>query len=277
MRLGAHIFEKLEGPEHWAQTVRGHGYGAAYCPVGPATPADIIAAYAAAACEADIVIAEVGTWSNPISPDAAEANAALDKCKAGLALADEIGARCCVNIAGSFGRKWDGPDRRNLSQECFDRIVETTREIIDAVKPKRTFYALETMPWIFPHTPQAYLDLVRAIDRPQLGVHLDPVNMVNGVVPYFENAALLRESFEKLGPWIKSAHAKDIVLRETLTTHLDEVRPGLGALDYGVYLTELAKLEQDVPLMIEHLSEEDYPLAADHIRSVAAQVGVQFS
>ena len=118
---------------------------------------------------------------------------------------------------------------------------------------------------------------MHAIDRLQLGVKLDPVNMVNGVVPYFDNAALLRESFEKLGPWIKSAHAKDIVLRETLTTHLDEVRPGLGGLDYGVYLTELAKLGQDVPLMIEHLAEEEYPLAADHIRSVAAQVGVRFA
>lgn len=277
MRLGGHIFTPTDSPEQWAQVVRSLGYSAAYCPVGPEASSSVIAAYAAAALAADIVIAEVGTWSNPMSPDAAEAQAALEKCQAGLALADEIGARCCVNIAGSLGAKWDGPDPRNLSEECFDRIVATTRAIIDAVKPTRTFYTLETMPWVFPHTPQSYLDLLVAIDRPQFAVHLDPVNMVNGVVPYFGNAALLRESFEKLGPQIKSCHAKDILLHETLTTHLDEVRPGLGGLDYGVYLTELAKLDRDVCLMIEHLPEEEYAPAADHIRRVAAAVGVAFA
>ncbi|MEI6503347.1 MAG: TIM barrel protein, partial [Armatimonadota bacterium] len=171
---------------------------------------------------------------------------------------------------------WDGPDPRNLGDECFDQIVETTRAIIDAVKPTRSFYTLETMPWIFPHTPQSYLDLIVAIDRPQCAVHLDPVNMVNGVVPYFGNAALLRESFAKLGPHIKSCHAKDILLRNDLTTHLDEVRPGLGALDYRVYLTELARLDRDVCLMLEHLPEDQYPPAAAHLRSVAAAVGVEF-
>ena len=65
-----------------------------------------VQAYAAAAKAADIVIAEVGTWSNPLSPDEAKRKAALEKCKKGLALADEIGARCCVNITGSLGLKW---------------------------------------------------------------------------------------------------------------------------------------------------------------------------
>jgi hypothetical protein len=37
---------------------------------------------------------------------------------------------------------------------------------IDAVKPRRTFYTLEAMPWIFSDTPDSYLELMRAIDRP---------------------------------------------------------------------------------------------------------------
>lgn len=277
MRLGAWFAKPYDTPEEWALAVRSYGYSCAYCPVGPEASSEVIAAYAAAARDADIIIAEVGTWSNPISADAAEAKAAMDKCQAGLALADEIGARCCVNIAGSRGPVWDGPDASNLSAECFDQIVLTTREIIDAVKPTRSFYTLETMPWIFPHTPQAYLDLFEAIDRPQFAVHFDPVNMVNGVVPYYSNAAMLRESFALLGPHIRSCHAKDILLQTKLTTHLDEVRPGLGALDYGVYLTELAKLEPDVCLMIEHLNgDEEYIAAAEHIRAVAAASGVAF-
>jgi len=55
---------------------------------------------------------------------------------------------------------------------------------------------------------------------------------------------------------------------------LDELRAGLGNLDYAIYLQELAKLE-DIPLMIEHLSTaEEYKLAADHIRNVGRSVGI---
>lgn len=81
-------------------------------------------------------------------------------------------------------------------------------------------------------------------------------------------------SGRKFGPYIRSCHAKDILLQRKLTTHLDEVRPGLGGLDYTTFLKELSK-RPDVPLMLEHLpNAEEYRLAAEHIRSVAKEVGV---
>jgi sugar phosphate isomerase/epimerase len=74
---------------------------------------------------------------------------------------------------------------------------------------------------------------------------------------------------------IKSCHAKDITLAPKLTVHLDEVRPGLGKLDYRAFLLELDKLDADVPVMLEHLStEEDYIYAGDYVRSVANEIGV---
>jgi sugar phosphate isomerase/epimerase len=222
------------------------------------------------------VIAEVGAWSNPLSPDEATRKAARLKCEQQLALADEIGARCCVNITGSRGERWDGPHPDNLTPETFDAIVETTRAIIDAVKPVRTTYALETMPWMYPDSPQSYLDLLRAIDRSRCAAHLDPVNLVCSPRRFFANAALLRECFRLLGPHIVSCHAKDIVLRDALTTHLDEVCPGRGGLDYAVYLEELGRLDPDTPLMLEHMhSEADYEAGGAYIRSVAEQVGVR--
>ena len=59
--------------------------------------------------------------------------------------------------------------------------------------------------------------------------------------------------------------------------HLDEVRPGLDALDYRTYLQELDKRDRDTPLVIEHLSSaEDYVHATDSIRAVAQEVGIAF-
>lgn len=277
LRLGGPVFEKYQDPEGWVDALRRLGYSAAYCPVGAEADDDVVRAYEEAAAKADIIIAEVGAWSNPISPDEARRKAALEKCRTQLALADRIGARCCVNISGSRGTMWDGPSPQNLTRATFDMIVETTRSIIDAVKPTRTYFTLETMPWAYPDSPDSYLQLFKAIDRKQFAVHLDPVNLVCSPQRYYGNAQLIKECFEKLGPHIKSCHAKDILLQEKLTTHLDEVRAGTGGLDYTVFLKELSRFP-DTPLMLEHLpNAKEYDRAAAYIRGVAKDVGLSFA
>lgn len=275
MRLGGPLFEDCSTPELWIAALRRKGYSAAYCPLGADTADDVVKAWATAARDGDIVIAEVGAWSNPLSPDPETARAAIEHCKTQLDLADRIGAACCVNIAGSRGPVWDGPDPANYSKETFDLIVETVREIIDAVQPRRTYYTLETMPWTPPDSADSYLALIRAIDRPAFAVHFDPVNLVNCPARWADTGGLIHDFVERLGPWIRSCHAKDVTLATRLTVHIDEVRPGLGALDYRTYLRCLDSLDSDVPLMIEHLAtEQEYDEAAAYIRVIAAGVGV---
>jgi sugar phosphate isomerase/epimerase len=276
MRLGGPTFGDCSDPDRWVAALRKHGYSAAYCPVKDDAGAEQVRAYADAAARAGIVIAEVGAWSNPMSPDEPTRRAALEKCRHQLAMAEQIGARCCVNIAGSCGKQWDGPHPANLTKATFDRVVEMVRSIIDAIKPTRTFYSLETMPWMYPDSPESYLQLIRAIDRKAFAVHLDPVNIICSPQRYYGNTALLEECFAKLGPYIKSCHAKDISLSGKLTVHLDEVGPGQGGLDYATYLRELAKLDPDTPLMLEHMkTEEEYVAGAAYVRSVAEKVGVK--
>jgi sugar phosphate isomerase/epimerase len=276
IRLGGPVFGDLKDPQEWVKALKAEGYSAAYCPVQIGADAATVKAFEKAAKDANIVISEVGAWSNPISRDEKERKEAIKKCKDSLALADLIGAGCCVNITGSRGEKWDGPDPENISSETFDMIVQVTREIIDEVKPVRTFYTLETMPWALPDSADSYLQLIKAIDRKQLAVHLDPVNMINSPRRYYNNGAFIKECFEKLGPFIKNCHAKDILLATNLTVHLDEVLLGTGGLDYKVFLTELSKLK-NVPLMLEHLkTKEDYTKAAANVRNIAKATGITF-
>ena len=276
MRLGGPVFQSTSDPESWAAAVKAAGYRAAYCPLPMDAADDLCDAYRKEAQAADIIIAEVGAWCNPLSPDPAERASALDRCKAALALAERSGANCCVNIAGSRGAKWDGPSPLDLTRETFEMIVSSVREIIDAVKPTRTFYTLETMPWMYPDSVESYLDLIAAIDRSAFAVHLDPVNLICSPQRYFGNTALIRECFAKLGAQIKSIHVKDIRLHDSLTTHLDEVRPGAGYLDYATLLHEASRLPLDVPLMLEHMQlEEYYLLAAQYIRGVAQREHLQ--
>ena len=277
IRLGGPVFDQFDEPQKWAQAHRDLGYAAAYCPAKFEDSAELKQAYVKAAKQANIVIAEVGAWSNPLSDDEAERKAAFRKNVEGLALAEEMGVSCCVNIAGSRGESWAGPHKLNLSDETFDMIVETVRKIIDEVKPTRTFYTLETMPFTIPESPERYLKLIYAMDRQGFACHLDPTNMVNSPYTFYDNAALIKAAFKLLGPYIKSCHAKDLIMRDVSVVQFEEVIPGTGDFDYSTYLTELANLPHDVPLMLEHLkTAEEYKQGADYIRLVGDRAGIGF-
>ncbi len=275
MRLGGMVFGDTSTPDKWIAAVKDMGYRAAYCPVDASADDKTVAAYRRAAEAADIVIAEVGAWSNTLSADSDVRKKAMDHCKRQLDLAERIGARCCVNIAGGCGEQWDGPHLDNLSNGTFERIVELVREIVDAVGPEHAVYTLEPMPWVFPHTADSYLDLIRAIDRKSFAVHFDPVNMVNSPVIFLDNAAFLNDCFDKLGNRMVSIHAKDITLSGKLTVHLDEARPGDGGLCYKTFLTRANALHSDMPFMLEHMTqEEDYRIASVYVRKVAGENGI---
>ena len=275
IRLGGPVPGKFNDPADWVKAVKSLGYTAAYCPVQPGASADLIKAYKDEAKKNDIIIAEVGIWNNLMSPDEKERKEFIAKNVASLQLADEIGAKCCVNISGARGEVWDGPYAANYSKETFDLILETVRHIIDQVKPSASFYCLEPMPYMLPDSPDSYLELIKAMNRKQFAVHLDPVNMISSPQRYFRNADFVKECFEKLGPYIKSIHAKDIILLPELTVHLEERRPGLGTLDYAVFLKETCKLK-DVPFMLEHLkTQEEYKLAAEYVRKTGRENNIQ--
>jgi len=279
IRLGAPIFLKSDDPVELAQEHRRLLYGAAYCPAADIGDKDRIRAIESAFKNANVVIAEVGAWKNMLDPDPAKRRENLAYVTERCALADAVGARCCVDIAGSYNPSvWYGPDPKNLSKEFFDVTVENCRHVIDAVKPTRTKFTVEMMGWNIPDGPDSYLDLIRAVDRPAFGVHLDVCNGVNCPRRFYDNSGFIGECFRKLGKWIVSCHAKDLQWVPELNVHFLEVVPGRGKIDYRRYLTELNQLAADTPLMIEHLkTAEEYTEAANYIRSVAHGIGVNFA
>lgn len=277
MRLGAPINE-TSSPLEWAKRHRALGYGAAYCPVQADSDDAQIREYLEAARVCDVVIAEVGAWSNPIDIDPAKAKAAFDMNVRQLALAERVGARCCVNVSGSrHPTAWAGPSPENLTPDTFALIVDTVRAIIDEVKPARTFYTLECMPWAYPDSVDNYLDLIRAIDRPAFGVHMDPCNLICSPQLLYKSGELLWDAARRLGPHIRSYHLKDLAISDrSAQVELREVVPGTGVVDYVAWLQSAATLG-DVPMMIEHLqTQEQYAQAADYIKAQAKIAGVCF-
>lgn len=279
IRLGGPIFLKSDDPVELAREHRRMGYSAAYCPEAKAEDAARTRAIQNAFAAENVVIAEVGAWRNILDPDARKRAANINYVIGRLALAEAVAARCCVDIAGSFNPDvWFGPHPKNLSQEFFDVTVENCRRIIDAIKPKRTLFTIEMMPWSLPDGPDSYVKLLKAVDRKQFGVHMDVCNAVNTPQRFYRNAELISELFSKLGRWIASCHAKDLQWPTEYNVHFVEVAPGRGKVDYRAYLRELAKLPVDVPLMLEHLkTPEEYEGGKTYVLSVGKELGLTFA
>jgi len=278
MRLGGPVFAAWNTPDEWATAVRAAGYRAAYCPLEPNADDDTVRAFAAAAQAHDVVIAEVGAWSNPISPDSLTRLAAIEHCQQHLLLADRLGARCCVNIAGSrHAAQWDGAHPDNLSDDTFALIVETLRRIIDAVKPTRTFYTVEASPFLQPDSAEAFEKLLAAVKRDRLAVHFDPVDLINSPKRYYGSTRIIKDFVAAMGPRIKSCHARDVILRPAPLVHLDQVPPGQGGLDYTTYLKSIKRIGADVPILLEHLPDAaDYQQAGEYLRGVAGKAQISF-
>ena len=278
IRLGAPVFDAPAEPEALAKVHRDQGYSAAYCPAVDLDDTARIREISRAFAKHDVVIAEVGRWCNLLDSDPEQRAANLQKVTDGLALADEIGALCCVDIAGSYSeQEWYGPHEKNLSEEFFQDSVENARKIIDAVKPKRAKFGFEMMGWCLPDSADSYLKLVQAIDRDAFGVHLDPCNAINSPARLYHNRALINECFDKLGPWIVSCHAKDVAWEVGMQVHFREVVLGTGKVDYRTYLSRLAALPQNPPLMIEHLkTEQEYHQSRDHLFATGERLGIRF-
>ena len=286
IKLGRYGVEYKGDPEAYVRQYVNEGYAAIYAP--PLLPGDpTIKTLVQAVAKAGLVIGEAGAWRNLVAHDEATRKVNLQFAVDTLAAADEMGVVACVAFHGTVGHAGDpwqlsdnydyGPHPGNLGEAGFQRMVETARYVIDAVKPRRTRFSLEMVPWLITGTPQEYLRLIKAIDRPAFAAHIDAANMITSPQFYFDTPRMLREGFALLAPYVVSAHAKDIVMKGgpgLISFHMDEVPPGEGMLDYRAYLRELDALGRDVPLMLEHFDKPEYDRGREHIRKVGREIGV---
>lgn len=274
MRLGAPVFY-YENAQEWAKLHDKNGYGAAYWPLPLSAPASQVNEYVQAAHDYNLVISEVGAWNNTLDRAGKAEKNIMDTIQA-LRLADYIGAKCCINITGSWADTWDGPHPNNMTTETFDRVVTIIQHIIDTARPQKTFYTVEPMPWMIPNSIENLQKLLRCVDRPRFAVHADMCNLINSFEKVYSNAAYTKEFFQTFGESIKAVHAKDIALSKQLTLQISEVIPGRGLMDYDTLLLECAALEENVPVMAEHLTtQEEYCSATAFLQKKAKSLGIK--
>ena len=259
MRFGTSSPLAYDSAENWARTQTELGCRAVVFPVQSDAPEKTIIEYKEAADKAGLLVAEVGVWRNALAADPDERKKNMDYCVEQLRLADYVGARCCVNVAGSFGPVWDGAYRENFTPEARKKTIEMVREVIDRANVKNTFFTLEPMPWMIPTSPRDYAKLLDEVERDRFAVHMDVINMISSIERYFKPEEFVDECVEILGSKIRSCHIKDVHLSGAYTTRLEECAPGCGEFPLKYYISAMDSIDPDMPVILEHLStDEEY-------------------
>ena len=269
MRLGTSSPLAHSNPAQWAGRHKELGLEVINFPLNCESDPSLIDAYAREAAVCGLSIAEVGVWRNPMSPDPDEREAAMRFAIGQLELAERLGACCCVNILGSKGRRWDGPCRENFSPQTWKQGVSVIQGIIDAVRPRRTYFTIEPMPWMYPTGPDEYLHLLEDVARDRFAVHLDLFNWITSPQRYFYNEEFADECFEKLGKHVKSCHLKNVRLKEEYTLQLQETDPQSGGVNIPHLIRRAERCDSNMPFIIEHLdSDEAYLNSIAYIKSI---------
>lgn len=194
----------------------------------------------------------------------------------GLEVASELGAHFCLIRTGSLSPRGSYfPAAENHSPEAWQRLVETVRRIADKAESAGQTVVIETHLLTILDSPEANQRIIAEVSSPRVRVVMDYTNHFPTMHSVFQSTARLNHIFDLMGPISGVGHCKDIRFGNGLVLHIDEAIPGEGLLDLHTALRRWHALYPDGYMLLEHLPNDDYPVAAANALRIAAEAGVE--
>lgn len=194
----------------------------------------------------------------------------------GIEVAAGLGAHVCLIRTGSLSPNGSYfPSAQNHSPKSWHRLRETVRRIADKAEAVGQTVVIETHLLTILESPEANQRIVAEIGSPRIKVVMDYTNHFPTLQNVFHSTERLNHIFDVMGTISGVAHCKDIIFGPTLVLHIDEAIPGEGLLDIATALRRWHALYPDGYMLLEHLPDSDYPLAAANTMRIAAKAGVE--
>ena len=227
----------------------------------------------------NLPISCISGYTNLVHPDPAKRKANLDHLKDLIRYANELGSPYVISESGTFDHDSDWVHHpQNKTEEGYEDCRDVIGDIVEFSREHGVTFLVETYVNNVIGSIEETLRLFADITDPHLGLLMDPTN-------YFEEHNIekmditLNQIFNALASKIKIAHAKDVKLAtsaqgvqmadmDASEAHalrgvgmIELPAPGLGSLNYDLYLQRLSSYYPNIPIIIEHLEESDVPRA----------------
>lgn len=224
----------------------------------------------------------ISGYTNIIHPDKAERERRVGYLKEIIRHAQYLGSPYVISETGTFNTESDWVHHpKNKTEEGFEECRKVIADLAQYAYDHGAMFLLETYVNNVVGSVEETVKMFAQVDHQGLGLLMDPTN-------YFESHniddmdKILHQVFDTLQDKIKIAHAKDVKRsgddkaekhadigdEEALESHtfrgvgeIELPAPGLGSLNYDLYLKLLARKHPNIPVIIEHLEEADVPRA----------------
>lgn len=193
----------------------------------------------------------------------------------GIRLAHNIGAHVTLIRTGSLNPTGSyNPAKKNHAPECHERLIDTLKMIAETADAIGQTVVIETHVLTIMNSPELNRQILRAVGSEQMKVVMDYVNHFQALHQVYNSTERINHIFDVMGPKSGIGHCKDISVGNGFVTHFDEEIPGEGELDMATALRRWHDFYPDGYMMLEHLPEEQYPLASENTHRILAEAGI---
>jgi sugar phosphate isomerase/epimerase len=224
----------------------------------------------------------ISGYTNIIHPDKKERARRVGYLKEIIKHAQYLGTPYVISETGTYNTESDWVHHpKNKTEEGFEECRKVVADLAQFAYDHGAMFLLETYVNNVVGSVEETVRMFAQVDHPGLGLLMDPTN-------YFESHniddmdKILNQVFDTLQDKIKIGHAKDVKRSggDKTEKHADigdedaseshtfrgvgEIElpaPGLGSLNYDLYLKLLSRKHPNIPMIIEHLEESDVPRA----------------
>ena len=227
----------------------------------------------------DLPICAISGYTNIIHPDEGHRKQNVNRLKEIIRNARQFGTPYVISETGTYNTESEWmSDPKNRTEEGFETCRKVIAELAQEAYDHGSMFLLETYVNNVVGSVEETVRMFAQVDHPGLGLLMDPTN-------YFEDHNIdqmdkvLNQVFDTLADKIKIAHAKDVArAQDTTEKHADIGdedalashtfrgvgaialdAPGMGVLNYDLYLKRLSEKHPNIPIIIEHLDEADVP------------------
>ena len=233
----------------------------------------------------------VSGYTNLVHPVPEKRKANLSRLKELISYANELGSPYVISESGTFDTESDWVHHpKNKTEEGYTECLDVIGDLVEHARKNGVYFLVETYVNNVIGSVEETLRLFADINDSRLGLLMDPTN-------YFEDHNIdkmdeeLNRIFNALSHHVRISHAKDVKradkaqgvqMADIDASEAHALRgvgmielpaPGLGALNYDLYLQRLKRDHPNIPIIIEHLDESDVPRAKKFIDDKLKAVG----
>jgi sugar phosphate isomerase/epimerase len=148
-----------------------------------------------------------------------------------------------------------GPHPLNYAPETEDRLVRSLSEMAEACEIHQMPITMEVHVTTTLSSAEKIREIIERTGSSWIKVNADLVNFIPDFATAYDTTTLINHVFDVLGPYISTAHLKDVVVDAPLVVHISEALPGTGLMDWDTLLRRFEALLPDGYALIEHLSD----------------------